>query len=169
MAELPIVHYGDPVLREISQPVQTIDQGIKDLVSSMTLSLQEAQGLGLAAVQVGVLKRVSIVDLTAIDITETLRVFINPQILESTGEVEYEEGCLSFPGMYQKIVRPAEVRVKATDLDGNEFEMKATGMAARAILHEYDHLEGKLFIDLLSPLVRTMISGKLRKLATSEA
>lgn len=167
MAERPIVIYGDPVLREISQPVDTIDQEIKDLVFTMVDTLKKANGLGLSAVQVGVLKRVFIVDLSAIDINETLRVFINPEIIETSGEVELEEGCLSFPGLYQRIVRPANVRMKATDLDGNQFEMEAQGMVARAILHEYDHLEGKLFIDYLSPLAKTLIRGRLRKLANA--
>ncbi len=165
MAERPIVIYGDPILREVSQPVNTVDQEIKDLVSEMAGTLKEARGLGLSAVQIGVLKRVFIVDLSVVDIKETLRVFINPEIVETSGEVELEEGCLSFPGLYQKIVRPAEVRARATDLDGNQFEIKAGGLVARAILHEYDHLEGVLFIDHLSSLTRTLIKGRLKKLA----
>ncbi|MFQ6009226.1 MAG: peptide deformylase [Candidatus Zixiibacteriota bacterium] len=165
MAERPIVIYGDPILREVSQPVEQIDREIKDLVAGMIATLKKAQGLGLAAVQVGVLKRLFIVDLSAVDMTEPLKVFINPEIIATDGEVEMEEGCLSFPGLYQKIVRPANVRIRATNLDGNRFEMTAQGLAARAILHEYDHLEGKLFVDYLSPLARTMIKGRLRKLA----
>lgn len=165
MAERPIVIYGDPVLRKVCQPVDELDREIKDLVADMIATLKKAQGLGLAAPQVGVLKRAFIVDLSAVDITETLRAFINPEIIETSGEVELEEGCLSFPGLYLKIVRPANVKVKATDLDGNQFETEARGLVARAILHEYDHLEGKLFIDRLSPLARTMIKGRLRKLA----
>lgn len=165
MAERPIVIYGDPVLREVSQPVDSIDREIKNLVSALAGTLKKASGLGLSAVQVGVLKRVFIVDLSAVDINETLRVFINPEVIETSGEVELEEGCLSFPGLYQKIVRPARVKVRATDLDGNRFEMEAAGMVARAILHEYDHLEGKLFVDCLSPLAKTLIKGRLKKLA----
>lgn len=165
MAERPIVIYGDPVLREVSQPVDAVDREIKNLVSVLAGTLKKASGLGLSAVQVGVLKCVFIVDLSAVDINETLRVFINPEVIETSGEVELEEGCLSFPGLYQKIVRPAKVKVRATDLDGNRFEMEATGMVARAILHEYDHLEGKLFVDYLSPLAKTLIKGRLKKLA----
>lgn len=165
MAERRIVIYGDPILREISRPVVHFDQGLKDLVSDMTDTLKKAQGLGLAAVQIGVTQRVFIVDLSAIDLNGTLKVFVNPEILESGGDVEIEEGCLSFPGMYNKIVRPAQVRVRAKDQDGQTFEMQATGLAARAILHEYDHLEGKLFIDYLSPLSRTLLRGRLKKLA----
>ena len=88
-----------------------------------------------------------------------------PEIVSTTGEVELEEGCLSFPELYQKIVRPATVTVRALDADGNPFEMTAEGLSARAILHEYDHLEGKLFIDYLSPLTRQLLRGRLKKLA----
>lgn len=167
MAEKPIVLFGDPVLREVSTKVEKIDQETKDLVSDMIDTLKSAQGLGLAAIQVGVPKRLFIVDLSAVDITETLRVFINPEILNTSDNIELEEGCLSFPGIYQKIVRPATVKVRATDVDGKEFVMEFDGLAARAVLHEYDHLEGKLFIDFMSVLTKTMIAGRLKKLAAS--
>ena len=167
MAERRIVTYGDPVLREVSEPIEKIDQEIKDLVSDMADTLEKAKGLGLSAVQIGVLKRLFIVDLSAVDITETLRVFINPEIIATEGEQEMEEGCLSFPGIYQKLDRPAKVKVRATDLDGNEFELEAKGLAARAVLHEYDHLQGVLFIDHMSPLTRTLLKGRLRKLKTA--
>ena len=165
MAARPIVIYGDQVLRQKAEPVEETSQETKDLVSDMVDTLRKAQGLGLAAPQIGESKRVFIVDLSAIDINGSLMVFINPEIL-ATGEegVEMEEGCLSFPGLYQKIVRPRTVKVRATDLDGKEFEMEADGMTARAILHEFDHLEGVLFIDRMSPLTRTMLKGRLRKL-----
>ena len=165
MAVKPIVIYGDPILREVSKKVEIIDQEIKDLVSDMIDTLKNAQGLGLAAVQVGVLKRVFIEDLSAVDITENIRVFINPEIIETSGLIEYEEGCLSIPGIYQKVTRAATVKVRALDLDGKEFEFVASGLAARAILHEYDHLEGKLFLDYLSPLTKTMLKGRLKKLS----
>ena len=165
MAERPIVIYGDPVLRKVCDPVEEINQEIKDLVSDLTDTLKKARGLGLCAPQIGVLKRVFIVDLTAIDLTASLKVFINPEIMEvSDEEAEIEEGCLSFPGLYQKISRPARVKVRAMDLDGNQFEMDADGMSARAIQHEYDHLEGTLFIDRMSSLARTLSRGRLRKL-----
>lgn len=164
MAERPIVIYGDPVLREKSRPVESIDDEIQQLVVDMTDTLKKAQGLGLAAVQIGEAKRIFILDLSAVDITESLRVFINPEILESSGEAEMEEGCLSFPGIYQKIERPARVKVRAMDIEGNQFELDLDGLAARAVLHEYDHLEGKLFIDYLSPMSRALLKGRLRKL-----
>ena len=167
MAEQRIVTYGEPVLREVSEAVDEINQQVKDLVSDMVDTLKKANGLGLSAVQIGVLKRVCIVDLSAIDITETLRVFINPEIFDLEGEIEMEEGCLSFPGIYQKIVRPSKVKVRATDLEGREFVLEAAGLAARAILHEYDHLEGTLYIERMTPLTRTLLRGRLKKLAKS--
>lgn len=167
MAERPIVIYGDPVLREVSKPVDKIDQQVKDLVSDLTDTLRKARGLGLAAVQIGVAKRVFLVDLSVVNIKESLRVFINPEIVATSDKAEMEEGCLSFPDMYHKIVRPANVTVKAIDIDGKPFELSADGLAARAILHEYDHLEGKLFIDYLSPLTRQLLKGRLKKLSAA--
>lgn len=167
MAERPIVIYGDPVLREVSKPVDSVDQQVKDLVSDMIDTLRKARGLGLAAVQIGVPKRIFLVDLSAVNAKESLRVFINPEIIASSGEVEMEEGCLSFPDLYQKITRPASVTVRALDADGKTFEMSVDGLSARAILHEYDHLEGKLFIDYLSPLTRQLLKGRLKKLAAA--
>lgn len=163
----PIVIYGDPVLRVVSHPVEEINQDVKNLVSDMVDTLKEAKGLGLAASQVGVALRLFIVDLSTVDMHETLRVFINPEIVETDGEVEMEEGCLSFPELYLKVTRPERVKIRATDLEGKRFEFTADGVAARAILHEYDHTEGKLYIDHLSPLARTMIRGRLRKLAAA--
>lgn len=165
MAERPIVIFGDPVLREVSQPVDEVNQEVKDLVSDLIDTLKKARGLGLSAVQMGVLKRVFIVDLSAVDITAALQVFINPEIVETTGDTEFEEGCLSFPGIYQKVTRPTRVKVRALDLSGKPFEMEVDGLAARVIQHECDHLEGKLFIDYLSPLARIMLKGQLKKLS----
>jgi peptide deformylase len=168
VAERPIVIYGDPVLRKISEPVDAINQEVKDLVSDLVDTLKKAKGLGLAAIQIGVPMRVFIVDLSAVDINESLRVFINPEILDrNESVVEMEEGCLSFPGIYQTINRPSEVTVRATGPDGKVFEIRVNGVAARAIQHEFDHLEGKLFIDLISPISRSLLKGRLRKLATA--
>lgn len=167
MATRPIVIYGDPVLREKAEPVKEIDRETKNLVADMIATLQEANGLGLAAPQVGVCRRIFIADLSALDLAESMRVFINPEILETSGEVVLEEGCLSFPGIYQKISRPEKVKIRATDQEGNLFEMEASGLMARAILHEYDHLDGKLFIDYLSTISRALIKGKLKKLGVA--
>jgi peptide deformylase len=167
VAVRPIVIYGDPVLREKAEPVEEIDREIKILVRDMIATLQEAKGLGLAAPQVGVSKRIFVADLSALDLAESLRVFINPEILETSGEVILEEGCLSFPGIYQKISRPEKIRIRALDLEGRQFEMETSGMMARAILHEYDHLDGILFIDYLSTISRTLMKGKLKKLSAA--
>lgn len=165
MAEQPIVKYGDPVLREVTESISEISQETKDLVFDLVDTLKKAQGLGLAAPQIGAGKRLFVVDLSAVDITESLKVFINPKIVTQEGEVEMEEGCLSFPGLYLKIVRAAKIKVRATDLDGQKFELDLEGLAARAVLHEFDHLEGVLFIDHLSTIARTLIRGKLKKLS----
>lgn len=167
MAARPIVIYGDPVLREKAEPVIEIDRDTKNLVRDMITTLQEANGLGLAAPQVGASRRIFIADLSALDLAESLRVFINPEILETSGEVVLEEGCLSFPGIYQKISRPEHVKVRATDLEGNLFELEVSGMLARVILHEFDHLEGKLFIDYLSTVSRALMKSKLKKLSAA--
>ncbi|MBU0754573.1 MAG: peptide deformylase [Planctomycetes bacterium] len=167
MAERRIVLYGDPVLREKAAPVDEINQEVKDLVSDMMDILREQRGLGLAAPQAGEAKRIFVVDLSAVDLKKSVKVFINPEIIETDGNIEMEEGCLSFPGIYQHIVRPASVLVRATDLEGNRFEIKADGLLARAVLHEYDHLEGKLFIDHLSTLARSLLKGKLKRLAAA--
>lgn len=165
MAEQPIVIYGDPVLREVSEPVKEIDREIKDLVSDLKDTLKKAGGLGLAAVQIGELKRIFIVDFSAIDLDASLKVFINPEIMEKSGEIEMEEGCLSIPEIYQKIIRPEKVKVIAMGIDGKEFSMNLNGMAARIVQHEYDHLEGKLFLDYISPMARTMLKGRLKRLS----
>lgn len=164
MAVRPIVIYGDQILREKAEPVEKIDEETKALVSDLIDTLKEASGLGLAAPQIGASKRVFIVDLSPLELTESLRIFINPVITAAEDMILLEEGCLSFPGLYQKIERPENIKIKAIDLDGNEFELEASGMLARAIQHEYDHLDGRLFIDHVSALSRTLIKGKLNKL-----
>jgi len=165
VAVRPSVLYGDPVLREKAKPVEKIDRNIKNLVADMIATLKHANGLGLAAPQVGEAVRIFIIDISALELTESVRVFINPEILETSGEVLMEEGCLSFPGIYQKVTRSERALVRATDLEGKQFTLNASGMLARAILHEFDHLEGKLFIDYITPLSRALLRGKLRKLA----
>ncbi|MFQ5607397.1 MAG: peptide deformylase [Candidatus Zixiibacteriota bacterium] len=169
MAVRPIVLYGHPALREKSAEVDRVDQETKDIVADMIATLKDAQGLGLAANQIGLAKRIFLVDMSGIDPDEDVRVFINPVILETSGETEYEEGCLSFPDIYETITRAATVKIRALNLDGEEYELQADGMLARVILHEYDHIEGKLFIDYFSPMAKQLISGKLRKLKAASA
>jgi peptide deformylase len=167
VATRPIVTYGDPVLREKTHPVEDINQDVKDLVADMIATLKQAEGLGLAAPQVGESKRIFITDLSALDLSEKMRVYINPEILETSGEIVLEEGCLSFPGIYQNISRPEKIKIRAMGIDGRQFELEISGMLARVVLHENDHLEGKLFIDYLSPISRTLLKGKLKKLAAA--
>ena len=167
MAIRPIVKYGNPVLREVSRPVEKITTEINDLLADLKSTVKEANGLGLSAVQIGVPLRVFIIDLSAIDITADFKVFIDPEIIESSGMVEYEEGCLSFPGIFQRLSRPERVTVKASDENGQEFTMEAVGLTARAILHEYDHLDGVLFIDHFSAISKALLDRKLKKLAKS--
>jgi peptide deformylase len=131
----------------------------------MVATLKDAEGLGLAAVQIGELVRMFILDLEALKVGTGIQAFINPIIQTEGGVVEYEEGCLSIPEIYQRVERPAQVHTTAMGLDGKLFEVKASGMYARAIQHEYDHLEGKMFIDLLSPFSRSLLRGKLKRLA----
>ncbi len=167
MAVKPIVKYGDPVLRDVSEPVEEITSAVKDLVADLKATLKKAKGLGLSAVQIGVPLRVFIVDVSAIDISAETKVYINPEIIETSGSFEFEEGCLSFPGIYQTIIRPERVKIKALDENGKEFVQEADGIIARAIQHENDHLDGVLFIDHFSPLTRTLVDRKLKRLAKS--
>ena len=167
MAIRPIVKYGNPVLREVSKPVEEFTTEIKDLLTDMKETVKEASGLGLSAVQIGVLLRVFIIDLSAIDITADVKFFINPEIIDTSGDFEFEEGCLSFPGIFQRLTRPERVKVKATDENGQEFILEADGLTARAVLHEFDHLNGVLFIDHFSAISRALVDRKLKKLAKS--
>jgi peptide deformylase len=167
MAVMPIVKYGNPVLREVSKPVAQITPEVQQLVAEMKETIKEANGLGLAAVQVGAPLRIFLVDLSAIDISSTIKVFINPEIIETVGTMEFEEGCLSFPGIYQRLTRPERVKVKAWDENGREFVIEADGIACRAILHEYDHLDGVLFIDHFSAVSRALVDRKLKRLSKS--
>ncbi len=167
MAIRPIVKYGTPVLRNVAEPVSEVTPEIQELVADMKATIEDAHGLGLAAPQVGVALRIFIVDLSAVDVMAETQVFINPEIVETAGETEFEEGCLSFPGIYQRLTRPERVKVKALDENGKEFTLDVEGLAARAILHEYDHLEGVLFIDHFSTISRALVDRKLKRLVKS--
>jgi peptide deformylase len=161
MALLPILEYPDPRLRRIAAPVAAVTPEIQKLVRDMAETMYAAPGIGLAATQVDVHKRVIVMDLS--ETRDELRVFINPEILEADGEAEAEEGCLSVPGYYDKVVRPAQVRVRALDANGAPFEVQADGLLAVCVQHEMDHLLGKVFVDHLSPLKRARLAAKLRK------
>ena len=162
MAILPILEYPDPRLRKKAKPVVTVDDDIKRLVDDMFETMIDSHGIGLAASQVDVHQRVIVMDL--MEDGSQPRVFINPEIevLNDTTE-PYDEGCLSVPGFYETVARPSNVMISALDSEGRPFKEKASGLLAICIQHEIDHLEGKLFVDYLSPLKRQIIRKKMKK------
>ena len=162
MAILPILEYPDPRLRKKAKPVVTVDDDIKRLVDDMFETMIDSHGIGLAASQVDVHQRVIVMDL--MEDGSQPRVFINPKIevLNDTTE-PYDEGCLSVPGFYETVARPSNVMISALDREGKPFKEKASGLLAICIQHEIDHLEGKLFVDYLSPLKRQIIRKKMKK------
>ena len=161
MAIRHILHFPDPKLHNQSQIVEVVDDEIRTLVDDMLDTMYDAPGIGLAAPQVDVFKRIMLVDISD-DKSEPL-VFINPEIIDSGGKEKMEEGCLSVPGIYETVERADWIKVRALDRDGNPFEMEADGLKAVCIQHEIDHLDGKLFVDYLSSLKRTRIRKKLEK------
>jgi peptide deformylase len=156
-----ILHYPDPRLRRKAEPVTEVTDDIRQLVDDMAETMYQAPGIGLAAVQVGVLKRVVVIDLS--EDRNDLRVFINPEVVAADGEQTMEEGCLSVPGIYDSVTRAGHVRVRALDRDGRPFEIEAGGLLATCIQHEIDHLDGKVFVDYLSRLKQERIRKKLEK------
>jgi peptide deformylase len=153
-------------LRLVSEPVKQIDAGIRKLVDDMFETMYKAPGIGLAAIQVGVAKRVITLDLSKKDDSHQPQVFINPEILwQSENLAKYEEGCLSIPDYYEEVERPAEVRVKYLDLAGKKQEIEAKGLLATCLQHEIDHVNGVLFIDHLSKLKRDRVIKKFAKAA----
>ena len=161
MAILKIVHFPDPRLRIKAQPVAVVDDRIRTLIDDMFETMYQAPGVGLAAPQVDVQSRIIVVDVS--DERNQPHSFINPEILSHEGSHQMEEGCLSIPGVYEPVTRPARVRVRALDRNGETFEMEAGGLLATCIQHEVDHLEGKLFIDYLSELKRGRVKKKMEK------
>lgn len=168
MALLPILEFPDPRLRTVAKPVTQVDDNIRKLVADMFETMYDAPGIGLAASQVNVHKRVVVIDVSE-DKSQPL-VFINPEIEVLDPETsEYDEGCLSVPGFYETVVRPGHIRVKALNRDGNAFEIEPQGLLAVCIQHELDHLNGKLFVDHISPFKRSRIRAKLEKKHKAEA
>jgi peptide deformylase len=162
MAVLKILEFPDKRLRTIAKPVDLVDDSVRGLIDDLFETMYAADGIGLAATQVNVHKRVVVMDVS--EQRNEPRVFINPEVtvLEG-GEREYSEGCLSVPGFYEPVSRPENVLVRALDRDGNPFELRPDGLLAVCIQHELDHLNGKLFVDYLSGLKRQRIRGKLEK------
>ncbi|MDX1804212.1 MAG: peptide deformylase [Alcanivorax sp.] len=168
MAKLEILEFPDPRLRTVAKPVENVDDELRKLIDDMFETMYDAPGIGLAATQVNVHIRLIVMDLSE-DKSEP-RVFINPEITPLTDDTApYEEGCLSVPGFYEKVQRPARVRIKALDRDGNVFEEEADELLATCIQHEIDHLEGKLFVDYVSRLKRDRIRKKLEKIHRQRA
>jgi peptide deformylase len=162
MALLNILRYPDPRLHKVAKPVSTFDQRLHKLVADMAETMYEAPGVGLAASQVDVHERLLVIDTS--DTHDNLRVFINPQIIWASEEKKiYDEGCLSVPGIYDGVERHAEVKVRALDQHGKEFEVSADGLLAVCIQHEMDHLIGKVFVEYLSPLKRNRIKARMLK------
>lgn len=157
-----ILTFPDPRLKEKSKPVAEVTDSIRELMDEMLEIMYEAPGIGLAAPQVNIHKRIVVIDIT--EEKNSPMFFINPEIIASSGEEEMEEGCLSVPEYTAIVHRPSEVTVKALDKDGKEFQLECDGLLAVCIQHEIDHLNGKLFIDYLSPLKRQMVRKKMDKL-----
>jgi peptide deformylase len=163
MALLPILRFPDPRLRKVAVPVNKIDNGIKKLAADMAETMYEAPGIGLAATQVDVHQRVVVIDIS--EEKNDLLVLINPEIIEMDGLAIGEEGCLSVPGIYDKVERAEQVAVRYLDLDGQQHVLKADGLLAVCIQHELDHLNGKVFVDHLSQMKQGRIKTKLAKQA----
>jgi peptide deformylase len=160
----PIVKYGDPVLETPTKVVEKFDDEFRKLTDDMFESMYAAQGVGLAAPQIGIGLRVTVIDVTNGKNPEARLVCANPQIIHNEGEQHEEEGCLSIPGFRGRVLRPAYVTIRAQNVTGEEFEMRGEGLLARAFCHEIDHLDGILFINHLSILKRDLIKRKIRKL-----
>lgn len=163
MALLPILRYPDPRLHLKAKPVEQVGDEIRRLVDDMAETMYEAPGIGLAAIQVNVQKRVIVIDVS--EDKSSLMALINPVIVERRGEQTCEEGCLSVPGIYEKVTRAEEVTVEALDRDGQAFRIEADGLLAVCIQHEIDHLDGKVFVEYLSSLKLNRIKTKLAKKA----
>ena len=168
MALLPILEYPDPRLKKVAQPVTEFGPRLRQLVADMAETMYAAPGVGLAATQVDVHERVIVIDTS--EEKNALIAFINPEIVAASDElVVCEEGCLSVPGIFEQVKRPARVRVSAQDADGNRFEKDCEGLLAVCIQHEMDHLTGKVFVEYLSWLKQERIKTKLKKRKSREA
>jgi peptide deformylase len=161
MALLPVLKYPDPRLHKVAAKVERVDDQVRTLIKDMAETMYAAPGIGLAATQVDVHRRIIVIDIS--DTRDQLRTFINPEILEASGEAESEEGCLSVPGIYEKVVRAQAVTVRALDAEGQAFTMEVEGLLAVCIQHEMDHLVGKVFVERLSRLKQQRILSKLKK------
>ena len=167
MALLKVVHYPEPVLLQIGKPVTEFDENLKKLVEDMFETMYSARGVGLAAPQVGVSNRLFVMDCSGGENPERKIAIINPEIIHVEGEQYGDEGCLSFPGLYQKVKREVRTIVRAQDIKGNFFEFDGSDLEARCILHETDHCDGIIFLDRMSPLKRGLSKRKIKKMKES--
>jgi len=166
MAIRDILVVPDPVLKQVSQPVERVDDDLRALMDDMLETMYDAPGIGLAAIQIGVPKQVIVMDLAGPDEPKAPRYFVNPQILDASVETQpYEEGCLSVPDIYDEVERPSKVKLKYLNYQGEEVVEEAEGLFAVCIQHEMDHLKGVLFIDYLSRLKRDRAVAKVKKQA----
>lgn len=167
MAIRPIITLPDPLLRQLSKPVERVDDDLRKFADDMLETMYDAPGIGLAAIQIGEPLRMLVLDVAEKEEPKNPQVFINPEIVSSSEDLfnVHEEGCLSIPDYYAEVERPAEIMVKAIGLDGKEKLTKADGLLATCLQHEIDHLNGVLFIDYLSKLKRDMVIRKFKKLA----
>lgn len=161
MALLTILRYPDPRLHKVATKVTQVDDSIRKLIKDMAETMYAAPGIGLAATQVDVHKRLIVIDIS--ETRDQLKVLINPRILAASGEADCEEGCLSVPGVYEKVRRAERVKVSALNQNGQPFTLDAEGLLAACIQHEMDHLEGRVFVEHLSRLKQQRIMTKLRK------
>jgi peptide deformylase len=161
MALLTILRYPDPRLHKVAAKVDRVDDKIRQLIKDMAATMYAAPGVGLAATQVDVHKRVIIIDTS--ETRDQLNVFVNPEIVAASGEADCEEGCLSVPGVYEKVRRAERITVRALNAAGEAYTLEAQGLLAVCIQHEMDHLEGKVFVEYLSRLKQNRILAKLRK------
>ncbi|HET6565606.1 MAG TPA: peptide deformylase [Xanthomonadales bacterium] len=161
MATLEILEFPDPRLRTVAKAVTEYGPALQQLARDMTETMYAENGIGLAATQVNVHKQLLVLDVS--ESRDQLKVYVNPEILSSNGEQNCEEGCLSVPGVYAEVKRAEKVRVRAFDVSGKAFEEELEGLHAICLQHEMDHLQGKLFVDYLSPLKRQMVRKKLEK------
>lgn len=162
MALLPIIHYPDPRLHKIAAPVAQVDARIQTLIQDMAQTMYAAPGVGLAATQVDVHQQVIVIDIS--ETHDDLLVLINPKIINSSGRADCEEGCLSVPGIFEKVMRAEWIKVQALGADGKPVEIESAGLLSVCIQHEMDHLKGKVFVEYLSPLKQKRIGAKLKKL-----
>lgn len=161
MAHLTILHFPDERLRTVAKPIEQVDDTLRSLIDDMFETMYDAPGIGLAATQVNVHYRLIVIDVS--EEKDQPLVLINPEIIEKEGVEEMDEGCLSVPGIYEKVQRADRVKIRALDRNGESFELAADGLLAVCIQHEIDHLDGKLFVDYLSTLKRQRIKKKLEK------